>query len=183
MLTRTIFILSCFFVFGCKSPEARKPVQSNSGTFIKSSVERNKKLYEQEKEAIQSIIDNDSTRNYITSENGFWYYYNKKDSIAANKPVFGDEVTFTYNIKDFNGKEILSEEEVGLQFYKVEQTNQDLISGIREGLKLMQEGERVTFLFPSYKAFGYYGIQGKLGSNVPVKSTITLKSINQTEEN
>ncbi|MDT0554731.1 gliding motility-associated peptidyl-prolyl isomerase GldI [Patiriisocius hiemis] len=183
MLIRTVFILSCFFVFGCKSPEARKPVQSNSGTFIKNSVERNKKLYEQEKAAIQSIIDKDSTRNYITSENGFWYYYNSKDSIVTNKPVFGDEVTFTYNIEDFNGKEILSEEETGLQFYKVEQTNQDLISGIREGIKLMQEGEQVTFLFPSYKAYGYYGIQGKLGSNVPVKSTITLKSINQTEEN
>ena len=78
---------------------------------------------------------------------------------------------------------MLSEEENGLQVYKVDQSNQDLISGIRDGVKLMKPGETVTFLFPSYKAYGYYGIQNKLGANTPVQSTITLKSIEQTQEN
>ncbi|HAT65772.1 MAG TPA: gliding motility-associated peptidyl-prolyl isomerase GldI, partial [Flavobacteriaceae bacterium] len=44
-------------------------------------------------------------------------------------------------------------------------------------------GETVTFLFPSHKAYGYYGIENKLGTNVPVQSTVTLKSINSTENN
>jgi hypothetical protein len=47
----------------------------------------------------------------------------------------------------------------------------------------MREGETVTFLFPSYKAFGYYGIEEKLGTNIPVQSTITLHSVEQSNEN
>ena len=49
----------------------------------------------------------------------------------------------------------------------------------RDGLKLMKEGETITFLFPSYKAFGYYGINNKLGTNVPVQCTVTLNTITQ----
>ena len=174
-----IFIIA----FSCKGPEARRPMQQSSGTFIQESAERNKALYDDEKEKIKQLIQADTTQDYIASDSGFWYYYNSKDSIAAPKPKYGDDVTFTYNIKELNGEVILSEEEVGLQRYKVDQTNQDLISGIREGLKLMQEGETVTFIFPSYKAFGYYGIESKLGTNIPVKSTVTLKTIKQTQEN
>jgi len=50
-------------------------------------------------------------------------------------------------------------------------------------LKLMKEGETITFLFPSYKAYGYYGIENKLGTNVPIQCTVTLNSINKTNEN
>ncbi|MEM0518803.1 MULTISPECIES: gliding motility-associated peptidyl-prolyl isomerase GldI [Aequorivita] len=177
-----LFYSTLFFVLiiSCKSPEARRPVQSASGTFIKESAERNKKIYDEEKSYIEKIMAQDSTTDYISSENGFWYYYNKKDTTNTEMPDLGDIVKFSYNIKDFNGSVILSEQENGIQQYKIDQSNQDLISGVREGLKLMKEGEIVTFLFPSYKAFGYYGIEAKLGTNIPVQSTITLHSIEQS---
>jgi hypothetical protein len=47
----------------------------------------------------------------------------------------------------------------------------------------MKEGETVTFLLPSYKAYGYYGIENKLGTNIPVQSRVTLKTIDKTHEN
>ena len=47
----------------------------------------------------------------------------------------------------------------------------------------MKEGEIITFLFPSYKAYGYYGIENKLGTNIPIQCTVTLNSINKTNEN
>ena len=84
---------------------------------------------------------------------------------------------------DLDGNTILSEEEIGPQGLRVDQTNQELISGLRDGLKLMQVGETVTFLLPSYKAYGYYGIEEKLGSNIPIKSTVTLTSINKKQNN
>jgi gliding motility-associated peptidyl-prolyl isomerase len=171
-------------VISCKSPEARRPTQSSSGSFIKESAERNKKIYEEEKIIIQELMDSNSENSYIASDSGFWYFYNtKKDSTAGETPDIGDEITFTYDVKHLNGTTILSEEENGLQNYKVDQSNQDLISGLRDGLKLMKEGETVTFLFPSYKAYGYYGIDNKLGTNVPIQSKVTLKSIEQTQEN
>src|SRR5690606_41499782 len=124
----------------------------------------------------------DSTNDYISSENGFWYYYNKRDTSSTEMPDLGDVVQFTYNIKDLNGNEILSEKENGLQQYKVDQSNQELISGVREGIKLMKEGETVTFLFPSYKAFGYYGLEQILGTNITVQITVTLHSIEHSTE-
>lgn len=178
MLYRLSFIFFfSFLISSCTGQEPRKPIQSNSGSFIKQSAERNKKIYDQEKEFIKDIIEKDSTHTYYSSEQGFWYYYNVKDTTGTSSPKVGDLVRFTYDIRDFSDKTILSEKENGLQHYKIDQSNQDLITGIREGLKLMKEGEEVTFLFPSYKAFGYYGIGEKLGTNIPVKSTIRLHSI------
>ena len=106
-----------------------------------------------------------------------------QDTISTQLAELGDDVTFTYDIKHLDGETILSETENGIQNYKVDQTNQALISGIRDGIKLMKAGETITFLFPSHKAYGYYGIENKLGTNVPVQSTVTLKSINSTENN
>lgn len=118
---------------------------------------------------------------YLASESGFWYFYNSRDSLDLPQPRYGDIVTFSYDIRSLDGDLILSKEETGLQTYKIDQSNQDLISGLRDGIKLMREGEQVTFLFPSFKAYGYYGIENKLGTNVPVQSTVTLKSIEQSQ--
>lgn len=174
-----IFSICCVAIFAisCKGPEARRPIQSHSGTFIKESAKRNKEIYEGEKKYIQDLIAKDSSKTYLASENGFWYYYNVRDTAQTQTPEVGDIVEFYYNIKDLNGNSILSEEEIGPQHYKIDQSNQDLISGVREGLKIMKEGEVVTFLLPSYKAFGYYGIEDKLGTNIPVQSTVRLRTI------
>ena len=179
-----LFIIACVSISSCKSPEARRPVQSTSGSFIKESAERNKKIYEVEKAVIQKIMDANAGNSYIASDSGFWYFYNtKQDSVGGQMPKFGDDITFTYDVKELNGTEVFTTEEKGLHNYKVDQSNQELISGLRDGLKLMKVGETVTFLFPSYKAYGYYGIVDKLGTNVPVQSKVTLKSIEQTQEN
>ena len=184
MIRNLVYIFVFLLSFAsCKSPEARRPVQSSSGSFIKASAERNKKIFEKEEASIAELMKANPQHEYKASENGFWYFYNIEDTIATTYPNFGDEVTFTFNIKDLNGTTILSELDNGLQLYKVDQSNQDLISGLRDGIKLMNVGEQVTFLFPSYKAYGYYGIENKLGTNIPVQSTVTLKSLVQTDEN
>ena len=176
-----IIILSLALLQACKSPEARQPVQQNSGTFIDASIERNKKLIETEEAQIASIMESNPEQRYITSDYGFWYFYRTQDTIGAVMPQFGDRVEFTYNISDLDGNMIVSEKENGIQEYYIDQTNQELITGIRQGLKLMKEGEKATFLFPSHKAYGYYGIIDKIGANVPIKSTVTLKSIDKTQ--
>ena len=170
-------------VLSCKSPEARRPEQRSTGTFIKESAERNKALYEQEEAFITKLIAQDTSRTYSASPSGFWYAYQVQDTLASPLPKFGDEVVFTYDVRRLDGSIVLSQEDTGIQNYVIDQTNQDLISGLRDGLKLMKAGETVDFIFPSYKAYGYYGIENKLGTNVPVQSTVTLQSLKQTLEN
>jgi len=171
-------LLLCVLVC-CKTPEARRPVSQNSGSYIDASIARNKKLNKAEETAILKEIKNHPDETYIASADGFWYAYNKKDEDSVNnrKPQVGDLVTFDYNIQSIAGKEIVSKNELGTQTYQIDQSNQELIPGLRAGIKLMEEGETVTFLFPSHKAFGYYGYENKIGMNRPIKSTVTLQSI------
>ena len=175
-----ILILLIIISFtSCKSPEARRPISQKTGSFIKESAERNKKLVEKEEAIIAQIIEKDTTRTYIASESGFWYYYNvkvEKDTITAK---FGDIVNFDYNVKDFQGQTIYSDEDIIADNYSMDQ--EELFTGLREGLKLMKPGETVTFLFPSQKAYGYYGDTKKIGTNVPLICEVTVNSITQTQ--
>ena len=177
----SFLILAICCVIACKSPEARRPVSQSSGSFINESVERNKKIVAQEEEMIQKIISEDSTNTYISSPNGFWYYYHTKDTSATRTPQFGDLVEFEYSMKTLDGRQIYSKEELPRRTYVMDQ--EELFTGLREGLKLMHEGETVTFLFPSHKAYGYYGDKDRIGTNWPILSTVTLYTITSPNTN
>ncbi len=178
---RVVFHTVCLiFLFSCKAPEARKPIHIKSGSFISDSksISRNKELVAKEEKAIQKIIDNDTLNDYITSKGGFWYFYNQKDTLPGITPKFGDMVKFNYDIKDLNGNVIYTQQELDTITYRIDK--EELFLGLREGLKLMKAGEVATFLFPSYQAYGYYGDDHKIGTNIPLMSRVTLHKI--TEE-
>lgn len=179
---RILYLLICsLLVFGCKKPIARVPVTQTSGSFIKESAERNIELNAHEYKRITQLIESQNDSTYITSENGFWYKYNLKVEGDSIKPNFGDIVNFNYNVKDLSGNEIYSKEELKTQNYAMDQ--QELFSGLREGLKLMKAGEDVLFIFPSQKAYGYYGDENKIGTNIPLICQVTVNSITQKETN
>lgn len=170
-------------VSGCKSPEARRPVTQNSGSFINESIERNKELVAREEAQIQNLIEQDSANEYFASNNGFWYYYNKRstDSLNTETPEYGDVVRFDHSISTLDGDVIYAEGELPTMRYAIDR--EELFGGLREGLKLMKEGEVVTFIFPSHKAFGYYGDKNKIGANVPVITKVSLHSITNETNN
>lgn len=188
MKLRQIILIALIANFcGCKSPEARRPVSQTSGSFINESIERNRELVANEEAEILEMIEKDTTQDYLASNSGFWYYYNRKstDTIKTNTPQYGDVVFFDYSIKDLEGNDIYAEGELPTKRYAIDK--EDLFIGLRDGLKLMKEGEVVTFVFPSHKAFGYYGDKNKIGTNIPVIAKVSLHSIknesNQNQDN
>ncbi|MCB7479759.1 gliding motility-associated peptidyl-prolyl isomerase GldI [Christiangramia sediminis] len=176
ILSLLILIL---FAVGCKSPEARRPVSQNSGSYIDESVEKNKEMIAKEEDYIKKQMGKDTDTEFLTSADGFWYYYNKKstDTLNTKTPEFGDVVVFDYSISSIEGEPIYAEGEKPTREYAIDK--EKLFTGLRQGLKLMKEGETVTFLFPSHKAFGYYGDKNKIGSNVPITTKVTLHSIKE----
>lgn len=179
-MIRPILILLLFMaMLSCKSPEARQPISQKSGSFINASIERNIKLNNREKEKIENIIKTDSANNYIASQTGFWYYYDTKVEQDSIKPNFGDVVNFDYSVKTLNGQVIYSDEDIKPRDYTMDK--EELFTGLREGLKLMKPGETITFLFPSQKAYGYYGDTNRIGTNVPLMCKVTVNSITQTQ--
>lgn len=163
-------------VVGCKSPEPRKPVSRASKSFTNKSLKINKAIVEKEEAYIKNMIEKDTANTYITSSDGFWYYYNSKNTKDSITPQFGDEVEFNYNLLSLQGDTIYSRKELGERAYTIDK--EEIFTGLRQGLKLMKEGETVTFLFPSHQAYGYYGDNDKIGTHVALKSIVTLNKIN-----
>ena len=174
-----IILVVILSVAGCKTPEARYPVSQNSGSYIDESVERNKEMIAKEEDYIKQVMGKDTDTEFLTSADGFWYYYNNRstDSTNTKTPDFGDVVVFDYSISTIEGKSIYAEGDKPTREYVMDK--QELFTGLRQGLKLMKEGETVTFLFPSHKAFGYYGDKEKIGSNVPITAKVTLHEIKE----
>lgn len=178
MKIKSIIILGFFMLIfsGCsKQQQARKPINHSSGTFIKESIERNKKLVSVEEKLIDSVIKSDAAREYIASKKGYWYKYEEKNEEASPTPVRGDIAFFDYEIKTILNQLIYSKEETKPQKYYVDKEN--IMMGLRDGIKLMKKGETVTFLFPSHMAYGYHGDDKKIGTNEPLICTVTLNDI------
>jgi len=174
----TILFLGILFT-SCSKQQARKPVSQTSGTFMKESIERNKKLIAEEEQLIESIISKD-TLDYIASSKGYWYKYDIKTDNDTIFPKRGDIVYFNYEIKDLQNKLIYSKEDLKSQEYFVDKEN--IMMGLRDGIKLMKKGETITFLFPSHMAYGYHGDNEKIGSNEPLICTVTLNDIKKEKQ-
>lgn len=165
----------------CNNQQARKPISYSSGSFMKESVARNKKLIAGEESKIDSVIRKDTASKYIATPKGYWYKYDIKSTSADSiRPKKGDVAYFDYEIKDLNGNVIYTELELRPQTYLVDKQN--IMMGMRDGIKLMKKGEKVTFLFPSHMGYGYHGDNRRIGHNEPLMTTIFLRDIKPETE-
>ena len=98
---KSIFVLVLLFsLLSCKQQQARMPISRSSGTFMKESIIRNKKLIAGEEGKIDSIIKSNPTIQYIPSKKGYWYHYDLKNDKDTLRPKKGDIVQFDYEIKE-----------------------------------------------------------------------------------
>ncbi len=176
----SVFSTVLLFIVSCSNPEARKPIVRKTSSFMNESIERNKMLNKAENAVLMQRMQADSLHSYVNSENGFWYYYERSTTDDTYSPKRGDEVFYKHEIKGLNDEVIYSEEELGTKSYLVDK--EELVTGMQDALKLMKEGEIMTFLFPSYKAYGYTGFD-KVKPNQPLIYTVELLKINKLSEN
>lgn len=163
----------------CANPIARKPVLRKTSAFLNESVILNKTMNASEENAFRVLMEKDSLTEYLASPNGFWYTFNKKNT-DSYLPKIGDQLFYRYDVFDIKNTLIYSAEEVGEQTYIVDK--QEIMEGLRNGLKLMANGDVVTFLFPSHIAYGYLGDGNKIEINQPVIFKVQLIKINKKNE-
>ncbi|BFM44326.1 gliding motility-associated peptidyl-prolyl isomerase GldI [Flavobacterium sp. CFS9] len=168
-------LLFAVLLVGCKQHEdARRPISQASGTFMKKSADRNKKLVANEEDVIKKIIKSNPKTKYYATRKGYWLYYDERNETDLQTPKKGDIAYFNLEVKDINGKIIYSEADLGPQTYYVDK--QDIMMGLRDGIKMMHKNETVTFLFPSHIAYGYHGDNKKIGPNQSLMCTVTLRN-------
>ncbi len=170
--TWIVIIMSSLIFISCNAPEARRPKKKTTSNFYKEVLEQNIKLNQLEKKHIEQHLSKDTVNSYLNSPNGFWYTYNKKDTINSITPVKGDVVTISYTITDFFNTPLYDKQ---TKIYKIDK--EDFIPALQDGIKLMKKGETITFVIPSYRAFGVTGDGEKIGMNQTLKSTLTLIDI------
>ena len=181
-MRRLLPLLVLFAMAACAEQEARRPVSVRTSTFYKESAERNRKLLLAEQAHFDNLFKKDSTNEYLSSQNGFWYRYEVRDSLPGEQPREDDVVKLTYDLKNNQSKTIYSKEEIGIVSYKVDK-QQNLPQGLREGVKLMKVGETITFFIPSSLAYGHLGDKNRIGFNTPIISTVTLLEIKKSTIN
>jgi gliding motility-associated peptidyl-prolyl isomerase len=172
-----LLIICVLFFYSCAEQKARRPVAQKTATVLSETIKQKKELIANENKFIENHIAKDSINTYITSSYGFWYTYVSKNENESISPKIGDEVEITYNITDINNVVIYSKAALGVKKYKIDK--EDFIPALQEGLKLMKVGETITFVIPSYRAFGLVGDENKIGINQTLKSTVTLLKIKE----
>lgn len=175
-----MIVVAALALTACSQQQARRPISHSQGSFMKESIERNKKLIANEEQQLDSIMKSNPNNKYIASNKGYWYYFDKEVTTDSIKPKLGDIAYFDYEIKDIKGNVIYSQAELRPQVYRVDKQN--IMMGLRDGIKLMNEGETVTFLFPSHMGFGYHGDNNRIGINQPLICTVTLNDIQPDPE-
>lgn len=175
-----LFMICCFVtLISCGEQQGRRPVTVTSGSFMKESIQRNKKLNLSEEDVFDSIMKSNPAITYLSSKKGYWYYYQNRNVLDTISPKKGDVVFFDYNISDINGNIIYNEAELQAQTYRVDKEN--IMMGLRDGIKRLRRKEKVVFLFPSVLGFGYNGDRNKIGSNVPLICTVTLNDFKKED--
>lgn len=102
-----------------------------------------------EKTAIETYI----TENNITdiAETGSGVFYKKTENGTGESPTIGDWVKIKYVAKYFDGTEFSKTETNKTFDFNVD--SETIIKGVNESLKLMQKGEKATFIIPSHLAY------------------------------
>lgn len=188
MKNSLIIFSAVILLFSCQKTLIRKPISHNTGvSFFEESIQLQKELIAKEELAFKKIITKDTVHQYKASPFGFWYYYNKKTPNNSKKPISGSEVIINYEIRALNNTLLLSAQELGSKNQIEEEKNvedrflkvdgEDFLLGLHEGIKLMKQGEIITFLMPSNKAFGTVGFGDIIAPNQPLIIQVELKQI------
>lgn len=170
-----VFFIGLLLLLSCSTSEARRPVLQKTVTVYSEIMHQNKKLNDLENKKIDQLISLDSTNTYQHSAKGFWYAYKQKVAKNTPFPKKGDIAIISYEIRTLNSAIIYSEETLGVKRYAIDK--EDFIPALQDGIKLMKVGETITFVIPSYRAFGVSGDGNKIGINQSIISTVTLIDI------
>lgn len=169
-----VVLLACSLWSCEQNQEARRPLSQASGSFMKKSIERNKKLVASEEDRIQAVIKKNAGIEFLASKKGYWYHFSKRNMQDTLTPKKGDVAFYDYEVKDLKGNIIYTKEETQPQTYYVDKQN--IMMGLRDGIKLMRKKETFVFLFPSHMGYGYHGDNKKIGTNIPLLCTVTLRN-------
>ncbi|MGB0367177.1 MAG: gliding motility-associated peptidyl-prolyl isomerase GldI [Flavobacteriaceae bacterium] len=173
---KKIVLLTGILLFACAEQEARKPIYKSNREGLEQSIDRNKKINNQQQMLFEKVMEKDSLLKFSPSPVGYWYAYKEKTE-SSIRPEQGDRVKFSYIIQTLEGAIIYDEMELGTVDYLVDK--EELLPALRYAVKDLSLGDIGVFLMPSFLGYSYQGDGEKIGINQPLRFTIQLKELNK----
>ncbi len=126
----------------------------------------NRYMVGKDAEAIKEYIKKNQL-NMTETNTGLWYHIDKEG--LGRQAVMGDRAEIAYSISLLDGTLCYSSDSLGNKSFKVGQGGVE--SGLEEGILLLKEGTKATFIMPPHRAYGLVGDDDK----IPGRSTLVYK--------
>lgn len=127
-------------------------IPNNAILIVESKIEKIEDEDDQEqfeKTAIETYITDNDITDIVETDSGVFY---KKTEIGTGEtPINGDIVKIKYVAKYFDGTEF--SKTATDETFDFGVGSETIIKGMQEGIKLMQKGEKATFIIPSHLAY------------------------------
>ncbi|MDR2122893.1 MAG: hypothetical protein LBP34_07185 [Flavobacteriaceae bacterium] len=170
------FFLITLLLLNCQKKEVFQPVNRPDSGYSKDSQEYSKSREESERRYLQKWVDTqqDSLNiKFQSTSSGIWIRFIEKTENA--KAGNNDWVKYTAEIKTLSNETIYTLTEFGEKQGILGKFKE--IRGIESALYLMGKGDVAELVLPSFTAYGFYGDENKIGTNVPLLVTLSLHEV------
>jgi FKBP-type peptidyl-prolyl cis-trans isomerase len=165
-MLKSIIHLLCagilFFSISCQNADP-EPQAIDPSQLQESLIRVNKTLAHEENLAIDRYIERRGLKMERSGTGLRYMIINPGNGIKAQ---VGMRVTVKYRIELLDGTFCYSSDSLGTNTFTVDQDQ--IESGIHEGIKLLSKGGKAKFILPSHLAYGLLGDQDR----IPAKSTV-----------
>ncbi len=147
-----------------------------SKEFKEKLVEANKMSVKRESDEIDQYVKHKNWQ-MITTGTGLRYMVTKKGTgeLANEDTAFRKYATVKFKISLMDGTLCYSSDSTGLREFLIGQD--DVETGLHEGIQYLHVGDKATFILPSHLAYGLMGDQRKIPPKASVLYEIELMKI------
>ena len=177
-LNKFLLLIFCFKVISsCQNNgdrEKQKQLhQMESTQFKEKLIDANIKYVKQESDEIDRYVEHKKWT-MTTTGTGLRYMITKKGNGELAKPLQRAKVNYKISLLD--GTVCYTSDSTGAKEFKIAQDNVE--SGLHEGIQYMHVGDKATFILPSHLAHGLVGDASKIPSHASVIYELELLSLN-----
>lgn len=171
--TRLSILLLLLAVGACSHSQNRKSSGTRTeGMTREDYIEINRQRVNQEQDFIVHYLDTTGMDMQRTAT-GLWYRITEEgrgDYIAAGKVV-----SLNYEIRLLDGTLCYSSDEDGMKVFLVGQGGVE--SGLEEGVLLLKQGSKATFLMPPHLAHGLVGDDDRIPARAILKYKVEVVEV------
>ncbi len=169
---RIFFLLVPAVLFSCSGDNGKKQQQPDADSVKQQLIRVNKMLAQKESDEIDAYI---RRQGWGMKRTGTGLRYVIFDPGKGERAVPGKTAKVNYKISLFDGTVCYSSDSTGAAEFLVEQDNVE--SGIHEGIQLLNAGGKAKFVLPSHLAHGLLGDENKIPPLSPVVYDIELLEV------